>query len=88
MLRAVWAGDAIHYQLVDVPIRLLEKLATGEAKPVGRREGRRSLAFDVIEEDEVLFHVHFDGADGKCQVRGLRVDRCIMLMDWKPKIGD
>jgi hypothetical protein len=88
MLRAVWGPDEINYQLVDVPIRLLQKIRAFEALPVGRRKGRRSLGFDVVESGEVLFHVHFDGADGKCQVRNLRVDRCIMLAESRQAIAD
>lgn len=88
MLRAVWRGDNIDYQLVDVPIALLQKIRACEAVPVGRRKGRQSLGFDVVEKGETLFHVHFDGADGKCQIRGLKVDRCIMLMEWKQEISE
>ena len=88
MLRAVWRGDNIDYQLVDVPISLLQKIRACEAVLVGRRKGRQSLGFDVVEKGETLFHVHFDGADGKCQIRGLKVDRCIMLMEWKQEISE
>lgn len=88
MLRAVWRGDNIDYQLVDVPIALLQKIRACEVVPVGRRKGRRSLGFDVVEKGETLFHVHFDGADGKCQIWGLKVDRCIMLMEWKQEISE
>lgn len=88
MLRAVWASDQIDYQLVDVPINLLQKMRRFEALPVGRRHGRQSLGFDVTERGQILFHVHFDGADGKCQVRGLLVDRCIMLSEWQQKIAE
>ena len=37
-------------------------------------------------KDEILFHIHFDGADGKCQLRNLRVDRCIMLGEWEQAV--
>lgn len=87
MLRAIWAPSAINYQLVDVPIRLLEKMATSEALPVGRRKGRRSLGFDVTDGDEILFHVHFDGADGKCQIRNLAVDHCVVLDRWEQTLA-
>jgi hypothetical protein len=88
MLRAIWSETRFDYQLVDVPIKLLEKMRICEALPVGKRMGRRSLGFDVSEGGEILFHVHFDGADGKCQVRNLRIDRCIMLMEWQQEIRD
>lgn len=88
MLRAIWEGDAIDYQLVDIPIALLRRMKNCEAKLVGRREGRKSLGFDVIENNQVLFHVHFDGADGKCQVRNLRIERCNMLAEWSQPIRD
>jgi hypothetical protein len=88
MLRAIWGETEIDYQVVDVPITLLQKIRACEALPVGQRKGRRSLGFDVSEGGEILFHVHFDGADGKCQVRNLRIDRCLMLLEWKQKVRD
>jgi hypothetical protein len=88
MLRAVWGTSHIHYQLVDVPIILLQQISSCEAAPVGKRIGRRSLGFDVSEGGITLFHVHFDGADGKCQIRNLLIDRCLMLAKWEQEIGD
>jgi hypothetical protein len=88
MLRALWDTEHIDYQLVDVPISLLRKMRECEAIPVGKRRGRQSLGFDVSENGETLFHVHFDGADGKCQVRNLLVDRCVMLAEWKQTIEE
>lgn len=86
MLRALWAENEIDYQLVDIPVALLKLIEACTAVEVGRRTGRKSLGCDVLEGDTVLFHVHFDGADGKCQIRKLRMDRCIMLAEWKQKI--
>lgn len=84
MLRAIWEREnIIDYQLVEIPLDLLRKMEGCQALPVGRRQGRKSLGFDLREGGEVLFHVHFDGADGKCQLRGLRVDRCVMLAEWE-----
>lgn len=88
MLRAIWGKSEIDYQLVDVPIALLQKIKACEALPVGRRKGRQSLGCDVLERGEILFHVHFDGADGKCQVRNLRIERCLMLLEWKQEIRE
>lgn len=88
MLRAIWGETIIDYQLLDVPIQLLTMIRLFEAAPVGRRKGRQSLGFDVVDSGETLFHIHFDGADGKCQVRNLRVDRCIMLKEWQQKIRE
>lgn len=82
MLRAVWGDREINYQLVDIPIALLELMRAGEALPVGKRQGRISLGFDVMDADRLVFHIHFDGADGKCQVRNLDVSRCLMLANW------
>lgn len=87
MLRAIWSVDLIDYQLVDVPIDLLQRMRHFEAIEVGRRTGRKSLAFDVTnDKGEVMFHVHFDGADGKCQVQRLKIEHCIMLSEWQQKI--
>lgn len=87
MLRAIWEREnVIDYQLVEIPLELLRKMEGCEACPVGRRKGRKSLGFDVREGEEILFHVHFDGADGKCQLRGLRVDRCVRLAEWEQAV--
>jgi hypothetical protein len=87
MLRAIWEREnVIDYQLLEIPLDLLRKMEGCEARPVGRRKGRKSLGFDVRQGDAVLFHVHFDGADGKCQLRGLRVDRCVMLAEWEQTV--
>jgi Type II site-specific deoxyribonuclease len=84
MLRAIWEGEeTIDYQLVEIPLEVLRLMRLGEALPVGNRQGRRSLAFDVVEGTQTLFRVHFDGADGKCQIRKLRLDRCRLLLEWR-----
>jgi hypothetical protein len=82
MLRAVWRDPGIHYQLLDVPIDALAMVGAAEFAPVGRRTGRQSLGADVSREGQFLFHAHFDGADGKCQVRRLGVEHCVMLSEW------
>jgi hypothetical protein len=91
MLRAIWLPKptkptAIHYQLVQIPLDLLRLISTVEIAPVGRRSGRQSLAGDVLNQGQVVFHVHFDGADGKCQVRNLRVTLCQILREWDQRI--
>jgi hypothetical protein len=82
MLRAIWEPTAIHYQLLDIPIGVLGKMATATAMPVGKRKGRRSLAVDIVEEGHLLFRVHFDGADGKCQIHKFGIHLCTMLREW------
>ena len=82
MLRAIWAGRVgVRYQLLEIPILLLQLMQTLTAVPVGRRKGRRSIGGDVYESGQKVFHVHFDGADGKCQIRDLPVERCRMLAE-------
>ncbi len=82
MLRAMLSpGVAYHYQLLDVPLDLLRRMDGLTAQPVGTRTNRRSLGMDV-PGGGVLFHVHFDGADGKCQIQRLQVENCRMLLEW------
>ena len=88
MLRAIWRKPGIHYQLLDVPINILKMIETAVLEPVGRRKGRRSLGADVHQGGQKLFRVHFDGADGKCQVRNLPVSQCRMLLDWDLQLHD
>lgn len=82
MLRAVWERPLIHYQTLEIPIQLLELMKTANLIPTGKRRGRQSLGADVYRDKQKIFHVHFDGSDGKCQIRGLRVEDCVMLTSW------
>ena len=86
MLRAIWSQDLIHYQLVDIPLELLRLIRYAELGPVGRRESRRSLGGDISTEEEVAFHVHFDGSDGKCQIRNLLLSKCRVLGEWDQRL--
>jgi len=86
MLRAVWEGSVIHYQAIDIPLTILRKIDKIVLTQVGKRAGRRSIGGDAIIHDQIAFHVHFDGADGKCQIRGLRIDFCKMLAEWDYQI--
>ena len=83
MLRTVWTKELVYYQLVDIPIALLRLLNGCEPKPVGKRKGRQSLGADVFRQGHVAFHVHFDGSDGKCQIRRLRLADCRLLLEWE-----
>lgn len=87
MLRAVWQHPLIHYQLVEIPIQTLRLMKTAKLVPVGRRKGRQSLGADICRGDNVLFHVHFDGSDGKCQIRNLHIRKCKLLLAWDLKIS-
>jgi hypothetical protein len=82
MLRAIWDKPLIHYQLVAIPIALLKQMKEASFSPVGHRKGRQSIAGDVEKNGVVLFHVHFDGADGKCQIRNLDRAYCSTLLEW------
>lgn len=82
MLRAIWARPLIHYQLLEIPVSLLKKIAPEEFGEVGRRAGRRSLGADIKEDDQKLFRVHFDASDGKCSIRDLHINYCALLLDW------
>ena len=86
MLRAIWSETSIAYRLVDIPLELLRLIRNAEIEQVGRREGRRSLGGDIFIDGEVVFHVHFDGSDGKCQVRNLLVSRCQLLGQWVQRL--
>ena len=89
MLRAVRAAPGtIHYQLIDIPIPLLMLMRTITVLPVGRRVARQSLGGDLYDDATRLFHVHFDGTDGKCQIQRLQVSRCNMLLEWDYYISE
>lgn len=88
MLRAVWRLPVIHYQVVDIPIPLLRKIEDAKLIPVGRLSDRQSLGADIYKEGKKAFHVHFDGSDGKCQIRGLAVSDCQLLFSWDIQPSD
>jgi hypothetical protein len=88
MLRAIWELPVIHYQVVDIPIPLLRLIGVAELAPVGRLTDRQSLGADVYQEGRRVFHVHFDGSDGKCQIRGLAVADCKLLFVWDIQPSD
>jgi Type II site-specific deoxyribonuclease len=82
MLRTIWSPTTIHYQLVEIPVEMLRLIGKGRVEPVGHRRGRQSLGADVTRRAEKLFHVHFDASDGKCSVRGLGLEHCVVLEEW------
>jgi len=88
ILRAVWELPMIHYQLLEIPIETLKLIRTAGLQPVGWRKGRQSPGADVYRGSERLFHVHFDGSDGKCQITNLRLQDCVMLLGWDLLISD
>ncbi len=83
MVRAIWRESAFDYQLLEIPLNLLGRMKQAKFLEVGTRKGRRSLAADVFDGDTKLFRVHFDGADGKCQIHGLLVTLCRTLRQWR-----
>jgi hypothetical protein len=87
MLRAIWKDSAFEYQLVEIPLSLLSRMREAMLSEVGRRPGRRSFAGDVTDGGKKLFRVHFDGADGKCQIHELPVDLCVMLRRWQQTVS-
>lgn len=86
MFRAVWEKEAVRYQLVDIPVETLRRIDEILLQKVGRRTGRQSLATDVIRHGERIFRVHFDASDGKCSIRNLGIQHCIMLEEWSVRL--
>ncbi len=82
MLRAIWQQGLIRYQLLEIPLDLLKLMTNTTVIPIGKHLGRNSMAADVYGGNEKLFRVHFDGADGKCQIHRLSQNRCRVLLEW------
>ena len=83
MFRAIWQPHVLVYQLVEIPVALLRLITDCRPEPVGKRQGRQSLGATVLRNEQPVFRVHFDGSDGKCSVRGLRVADCRLLLEWE-----
>jgi len=88
MLRAIWERPVIHYQLVDIPVKLLKFMKKANLEVVGDRKGRKSLGAEVNRKDKKVFYITFDGSDGKCSIRGLAVTDCQILHTWDVQIAD
>lgn len=88
MLRTVWELPIIHYQLIDIPIKLLRLIEGANLVGVGRLIERQSLGADVYKEGRKVFHIHFDGSDGKCQISRLAISDCDLLLAWDLQISD
>lgn len=91
MVRSIWLNPpAFHYQLLDVPIPLLAKIAEVTLIPAVGRGGKpsKSLTAKVTIDNEVAFSVFFDATDKKCAIRGLRVNQCRMLAEWDHPIPE
>ena len=90
MLRAIWHHDIIHYQIVEIYLTILKSIAQISVLPVGRRAGRQSMAadVDVYDQSQRMFRVHFDGADGKCQIHKLPISLCQLLLEWDQSITE
>lgn len=84
MCRTIWQAAGFHYQLLEVPLDLLRYVSRIVVVPTGKRKGRSSLAADIFDQKagERLFRAHFDGADGKCQIKNLLVHHCRMIDEW------
>jgi hypothetical protein len=85
-IKKPWMEGAIHYQLVDIPVLTLRMIEKIVVEPVGRRSGRQSLAADVMRGEQRIFRVHFDASDGKCSVRNLGIEHCVVLGEWDVRL--
>ena len=86
MFRAVWKPKVIQYQLVEIPVETLRRVGKVTLQTVGKRKGRQSLGADVIRRGERLFRVHFDASDGKCSIRNLGIQHCVLLEEWEVRL--
>jgi hypothetical protein len=86
MLRAIWDGPLLRYQLIEIPVDLLRRIADVELKPAGKGS---SLAADVYTDSERrAFRIFLDSSDRKCSIRNLSIGDCALLMEWDLHIGE
>jgi hypothetical protein len=86
MFRAIWGADAVRYQVLEIPVQTLRLIRDVVLETVGRRSGRQSLGADVIRGGERVFRVHFDASDGKCSIRNLGIQHCMVLEEWDVRL--
>jgi len=59
-----------------------------DGRAIGKEKRQAGLSASVLHLEVPLFNIRFDGADGKCQVKNLRLDCCNMLLEWDQPIDD
>jgi type II restriction enzyme len=80
----------IRYELVEIPKALLERAAQGALRwAVGSKQNPIPGYCDVLDaQGQPAFQLYFDGGtERKLQIKGIRLDLCIVHAEWKFKLG-
>lgn len=85
MLRTIWNGPMLRYQLLEIPVDLLRKIRGVELEPAGKGN---SLAADIYLKSKRAFRIFFDSTDRKCSIRNLSLGDCTLLLEWDLHIGE
>lgn len=83
MLRAFsQPNDAIRYNLVEIPVTLLEQISTLGPDNFGPRTKSGGSKADVIVGGDKCFCIRLDGSVEKITISSLKVSRCIIHGSW------
>ena len=88
-LRALGRGPDWHYELVEIPKRLLESARNGELemKMDSRQNPKPGYCHVRAADGTLLFQLYFDaGSERKLQVKSLRKSECIVHAEWQFKV--
>jgi type II restriction enzyme len=85
-LRALKRAPQWHYELVEIPKRLLLRARTGrlEMRMASRQFPKPGYCFVSDKDGEAMFQLYFDGgSERKLQIKGLLKKHCTVHATWK-----
>jgi hypothetical protein len=85
-LRALSKGPKWHYELVEIPKRLLAKAKDGalEMMTASKQFPKPGYCYVRNSKGETVFDLYFDtGSERKLQIKNLRKDRCFVHATWE-----
>ncbi len=85
-LRALGRSPEWHYELVEIPKKLLSLATTGELemKMNSRQNPKPGYCHVYANDRTLLFQLYFDaGSERKLQVKALRKSECIVHAEWR-----
>jgi len=86
VLRALQRGPEWHYELVEIPKKLLTAAATGalEMKTDSKQYPKPGYCHVRSAEGDLLYQLYFDaGSERKLQVKNLVKSQCSVHADWQ-----
>lgn len=75
--------DVVEYQLVEIPVALLNRVASLAPADFSPRTAQGGSTARVKNGAEVVFSLRLDGSDGKITISNLKLSECVVHGTWK-----